>query len=69
MTSRECSLSEHIKSLEVNRQMTRYPFAYFYGTRSQENGAEEVQMDFEPRFYRASKYPVRVKTTAMAASS
>ena len=27
--------------------MTLYPFAYFYGTRSQENGAGQVQMDLQ----------------------
>ena len=59
----------HMKRPSVNRRMTLYPFAYFYGTRSQENGAEQVQIDFEPRFCRAIKYAVRVKTTAMAASS
>ena len=37
---------------------------YFYRTRSQENGARKT--DFEPRFCRARKYPLRVKTTAMA---
>ena len=47
MTSRECSVSLNIIRASVYRRMTLYPFAHFYGTRSQENGAGQVQMDLQ----------------------
>ena len=64
-TSREFSLSEQKSLCKSSNASIHLPI-------STEKGLgimALVQMDFEPRFRRARKYPVRVKTMAIAASS
>ena len=59
MTFCECFLSGHNPSrASVNRRMTLYPFAYFYRTRSLENGADADR--FRTKILQVvRKYPVR----------
>ena len=64
-TSREFSLSEQKSLCKSSNASIHLPI-------STEKGLgimALVQMDFEPRFRRARKYPVRVKTMAIASSS